>query len=259
MDIIAPILCGGIGNRLFQFACSYAYSKKYKKELVFLLSKCKETNHGSFENIFLLFPEVNIRQDNPYAYEIKEKDIYIYEELNDISGNIIIHGHRQCYKYFENVELRPNFLNAIPADRIAYLNEKYLKDKSNLFFVHIRLGDFRVLTHHQINLEKYYSEAFKYIPHNTELLFFSDELESAKKMFPSQNFCEEKDELESLYLMSNCLKGSIIANSTFSYWGSYFAHLNNPKHIAIFPTPLGKDLPYPTDYYPPYGITISAL
>ena len=259
-NCVVPSLSDGIGNRLFQLACAISYGKRTNKEVIFLLSRCKETGHGLFQNIFMLFPEISVKTKIYVYKEITEKaNYYEYEEIPTILGSIVISGYRQSYKYFEYCNIVPNFMNAISRDRIQYLNDKYLKDKENLFFIHIRLGDFRILPHHQINVAKYYSNAFKHIPENSKILFFSDDIEFAKQMFPQYEFCEETNEIESLYVMSNCLKGSIVANSTFSYWGSYFAHQNNKNHVAIFPKPLGQGLPYPKDYYPPYAILIDSL
>ena len=259
-NFVAPQLSDGLGNRLFQFACSYAYGNKYNKEVIFLLSKSKETNHGAFQNIFLLFPDIKVKQNALILNEIEEKDSYYeYNELENKKGSVLISGYRQCYNYFKDVEIKPNFENAISKDRLEYLNNRYLKTKENIFFVHIRLGDYLGLPHHQIDIRKYYSEALKLVPENTKLLFFSDDISFGKQIFPYNEFCEETDELENLYVMSNCLKGSIVGNSTFSYWGSYFAYLKNKDYKAIFPKPLGQSMPYPKDYYPPYSIIISSL
>jgi hypothetical protein len=259
-NFVTPQLSDGLGNRLFQFACSYAYGKKNKKEVIFLLSKAKDTNHGAFQNLFLLFPDIQIKENAFIMNEIEEhKNYYEYKEIENRKGSVLIRGYRQSYRYFENVEIKPNFENAISRERIEHLNDRYLKNKKDMFFIHIRLGDYLRLPHHQINITKYYSEAFKHIPENAKLLFFSDDISFAKQIFPNREFCEETDELENLYVMSNCLRGSIVGNSTFSYWGSYFAYLNNKEYKAIFPKPLGQDMPYPQDFYPPYSIIISAL
>jgi hypothetical protein len=260
---IVPQLSDGLGNRLFQFAAAYAYAKRSSKTILFVKSRCKETNHGDFDNIFRLFPEIKVKEDLMIETEVEEpKNFYVYEEIkNRSNSSVLIKGYRQAYDYFKDVEIKPNFENIISKDRLLYLNDRYLKDKEDLYFVHIRLGDYLILPHHQINVGKYYSEALKLLPENSKLLFFSDDIEFAKQIFPYQtNFCMEKDEIENLYVMSNCLAGAIVGNSTFSYWGSYFAYCKNrEKYKAIFPKPLGQGMPYPQDYYPPYALIISAL
>ena len=255
---VAPCLTDGLGNRLFQLACAKAYSEKYKKKLVFLLAKCGKTGHGKFENIFNLFPDIPILEYATSWTELVEKPNrhYVYQELSNASGNILTCGYRQCYNYFSNTTLKPNFDNCITKERLDYLQKKYMKP--NLFFIHIRLGDFLLLPHHQINIQKYYSNALSKIPPNTTPLVFTDDIEGMKRFFVlPYDICEETDEIETLYLMSLCM-GGICANSTFSYWGAYFAKQNNPEFIGYYPNSLGQGLPYPQDYYPPWSIKLEA-
>jgi len=255
---VAPSLTDGLGNRLFQLACAKEYAIKNNKKCVFFLPRCKKTGHGKFENIFLLFPNITLIETENSWKELHEKQNawYIYEDLEPVIGPLIINGVRQSYKYFNTYTLKPNFENCISKDRLIYLNNKYLESKDNLFFIHLRLGDFCNLSHHQINLEKYYSEAIQLIPKDANIIVFSDQTFYAKNIFPNYTICELEDEIETLYVMSWCLKGAIVSNSTFSYWGSYFARQNNKDHKAIFPSSLGAGLPSPTDYYPDYASII---
>jgi hypothetical protein len=173
-----------------------------------------------------------------------------------VKDNLVIKGCRQNYKYFEHSVIEPQFENIISKERIQFLNTTYLTNKSNLFFIHVRLGDYRLLPHYQIDLASYYTNAIQHIPPNAQLIVFSDEPSLAKQLFPNLFVCEETDEVETLYLMSNCLLGSIVANSTFSYWGSYLAHQKNPNHKAIFPFKLmTSDHNYST-YFPPYATVL---
>jgi hypothetical protein len=99
----------------------------------------------------------------------------------------------------------------------------------------------------------------QHIPDDCEILLFSDDPESVKNLITlPHTIVDEKDEIISLYIMSNCLKGAIVANSTFSYWGAYLAHENSKDHVAYYPSIMGKGLPPSTDYIPPWGISIDA-
>ena len=258
MDWVAPCLTEGVGNRLFQFACAKSYAEKYKKKLVFFLPRCRRTGHGRFDNIFKLFPEVEVLETDNSWTEIPEKAgaWYDYEELELKEGSVVIIGPRQNYNYFKSIDIKPNFENCISKERLSYLNKKYLHNRDNLFFIHVRLGDYKFLPHHQIDIASYYNNAMKLIPSDSDVIVFSDEIQVAKQLLPYFVYCEEDDEMENLYLMSNCLKGSIVANSTFSYWGSYFAHKNNPNHIAIYPYKLGEGLPDCTGYMPEYAFIV---
>ena len=253
---VAPCLSDGLGNRLFQYACAKEYSEKYKKPLVFFLPRSKATGHGKFDTMFKLFPDVPVVETDISWNEVEEKIYYSFEDIPHIRENLVIKGSRQSYRYFANTSINPSFESIISNERLDYLNKKYLEDKEHLFSIHVRLGDYRVLPHYQIDLVKYYSEAIKSVPSNARLIVFSDEPNIAKQIFPTLNICEESDEVEVLYLMSQCLCGSIVANSTFSYWGSYFAHQKNKNHICIFPCKI-MNLEYDySEYFPPYAYVI---
>jgi hypothetical protein len=253
---VAPCLSDGLGNRLFQYACAKDYSEKYNKKLVFFLPRSRRTGHGKFDTIFKLFPEVEVLETDISWNEIDEDNYYSFEELPNLRKNIVIKGSRQNYKYFKDTIIKPSFERIISEERLQYLNNRYLKDKENLFFIHVRLGDYRNLPHYQIDIAKYYSEALKIIPNNSKLLVFSDEPEVAKQIFPNLEVCEERDEVEILYLMSNCLLGAIVANSTFSYWGSYFAHKKSKSYTAIFPYRLMTTEHDYSEYFPPYSTVL---
>ena len=259
---IAPNLSEGLGNRLFQYACAKGYAEKRGVQLVFFLPRCNKTNHGRFDTIFKLFPEVPLLETGQVWNEVNEEGISIYKyTMIDASLKLplVINGYRQSYKYFENIVLEPDFLNVISQERIQYLNHKYLQNKENLFFIHVRLGDFRILPHHQINISKYYITALQQIPESSEIIVFSDEPELIKGLFNiPHTLCMEMDEVETLYLMSHACKGAIVANSTFSFMGAYLAHMKNKNYMAFFPSVLGRDCMALTDYIPSWGRIIEA-
>jgi hypothetical protein len=92
-------------------------------------------------------------------------------------------------------------------------------------FLHVRLGDYRILPHHQVNLLSYYQKAMALFPTDTRFLVFSDEPKLAATLPVFHERCvfvEETDELSALWLMSLCSAGAITANSTFSWWGAFF-------------------------------------
>lgn len=255
-----PYLSDGLGNRLFQFSCAKQYSETYNKQLVFFLPRCAPTNHGKFDTIFKLFPEVPVLETDVSWNELEESidNHFNYIPLEEYKGDkLVIRGYRQSYKYFDKLNIQPNFNNVISKERMEVLEKLYIKDNS--FFIHIRLGDFRILPHHQINIPKYLIMASSKIPQDSNILIFSDEPELIKELFNFPHIlCDEKDEVEVLYLMSKCTKGAIVANSTFSFWGAYLAKNNSDNFTCIFPSIMGKGLPNPIDYIPSWATVVDA-
>lgn len=274
---IAPHLTGGLGNRLFQLAASLGLSEKWGRQTVFFLPKCGPTNHGPFETIFLMFPDIPIVETAAEWVVLEEpkRDFFNYLPFDDKPSHTlptITHGFRQSPKYFPTLGLQACLGEVLDARRWLDLQAKYqllsLQQKESTWFLHVRLGDYKILPHHQVNLQEYYIYCLRQVPQGSRILFFSDEVDLCKEMFQhvvqalghSFQAVEETDELESLALMSQCWGGSITANSTFSWWGAYFAHTraSSPeKHIAFYPENWGAGQPPPTDLIPSWGKKIA--
>jgi hypothetical protein len=139
-------------------------------------------------------------------------------------------------------------------------------ENENSIFLHIRRGDYlsnpSTLALHGICSLDYYLKAVSIISSNISqpvFYIFSDDLNWANDNlsinFP-HHFVEGNSGLYSfrdLHLMTLC-RHSIIANSTFSWWGAW---LNaNPDKIVIAPRRWFANRPQPTDLYPPSWILI---
>jgi hypothetical protein len=267
MDWVAPHLTGGIGNRLFEFAAAAGLAEKWNKAPVFFLPRCRSTDHGPFDNIFKLFPTVAL-VDTAESWETLEEPRdcmyrYIPFSSTPVTGNAVVHGYRQSEKYFPSVGIVPNFNAALGNEKAATIRAKI---PSNAWFMHVRLGDYKLLPHHQVNLKPYYEYCMNRIPKGAPLILFSDEPEECVQYFSVEagsrgldfSVCTNKDELVNLYMMSLCKGGAIVANSTFSWWGAYLAHANaNEKgessFQAFYPSMWGQGMPPPVDLIPSWG------
>lgn len=96
----------------------------------------------------------------------------------------------------------------------------------------------------------YYEEAMEQFP-GADFLMFSDDIKWCKEHFKQKRitFCEEKDEIKALNLMSGC-EHNIIANSSFSWFAAY---LNpNKSKVVIAPAEYYTDgvqrTVYPVDW-----------
>jgi hypothetical protein len=270
---IAPHCTGGLGNRLFQLAAAEGLAERWNRPLVFFLPKCQFTDHGPFENIFKLFPSIPRLEMASEWETIKEPNGAAFRFLDmgatPPAGNCLLDGYRQSPRYFPKTGLQPDFEGALGADAWKAVQKRWKlltpEERASTWFVHVRLGDYKILPHHQVDLNKYYREALDKVPPGNRILFFSDEPELCADIF--RQLCQErdlefvcfseKDELVSMAAMSLCWGGAICANSTFSWWASYFGYqaakaagLTMP---VFFPSKWGNGLPPPTDLFPSWA------
>jgi hypothetical protein len=233
---VSPFLSDGLGNRLFQVAAAMGAAEKYGLPLVFFLPRCNKASHTSPQLIWKLFPSVPIVEfANPTWKEIPEKDFSTYEALPDCEHkNIVVRGFRQSEKYFPSLPVTLDFLAALGSEEIKRLNGLFSHAHTHTpktAFLHIRLGDYRILPHHAVNLEQYWIKTLGALTGQFDrLLLFSDEPEFVQhtmlpffQQFGNAEVIDEKDPVACLYLMSLCTAGAVCANSTFSWWGAYFS------------------------------------
>jgi hypothetical protein len=276
MSWVCGHLTGGLGNRLFQHVAAMGLAERWNRECVFYLPQCAPTQHGPFANIFSLFPETKIIQEDTAFTSIPEPPghVFTYTELPEepLPSNVSVDGWRQTSLYFPKkpftVQLERNIIPSIQEQLLQQYHMVSEEQKKSTWFIHIRLGDYAILPHHQIDVGTYVSRAAQHIPKEAMVLVFSDEAVKYKTML--EDFCkaigiqgtvvQNEDELQSLYLMSQCWGGAIVANSTFSWWGAYLARQRCPnpsQYMALYPTVWGSGLPPARDVVPSWGLKVS--
>ena len=267
---VSPYLCGGIGNRLFQTAAALDLAKKMGRELVFYRHSINNNVTHDVSEFFNMFPNVRIIEDQQHNFHnIYENDLEHYM-FNDLSKNvnkdknIVVNGYRQNYQY-------------IPKDGIHQIlkgQDKYLEygldsydDKKNSWFIHVRLGDYR--NHNNLNhiTADFYYKKINSIPTNANVILFSDEPEVAETMIKqcyniNLRICNETNTSVIFGLMSQCWGGAIIPNSTFSWWGAYFARqyaLKNEciNYKAFYPCIWDTRMTSNNNCNPPWGYCIN--
>jgi hypothetical protein len=215
--IVIPNLTGGLGNRLFQLYAAFGYAERYERKVYFCEQFIQENPHDEKMNIQTLFPDIPLYADSIQdATIIKEEGFPIRPSTSNI---VVLQG------YFQNEQYFPSVL-PIPA---AFQIRNFEYD--DYAFLHFRRGDYLKLPKHNVPLAHYYASALKKLPKEIPILVFSDDMKWAKqnifKMFPfidlnRWKFASEGfTDVETLSLMTQCKKGAIGANSTFSWWGAY--------------------------------------
>jgi hypothetical protein len=246
-------LQGGLGNQLFQIFTTINYSLKHKKAFTFTNKKQLDIRRSTYWQTFLqplakFIKEINYITTPFFHYKEKE---FSYSELPNINNNhILLIGYFQSYKYFTE--------HAKSIMKLIKLEEQRVKTQitfkkynfSNTISLHFRRGDYKALKDHYILLDyTYYENALRHIITQSQtpllnvlvfcekhdLLEFLSIMEVLKQIYPTLTFeiidFNISDWLQ-LLLMSVC-KHTIIANSTFSWWGAYFN--TNVEKIVCYP------------------------
>ena len=273
---VTPHLSGGLGNRLFQFAAAMGAAEKWNVPCIFHEKTTQKNDHGPADTIYKLYPTVPVvKQSDPWFILSEEKGgFYKYEPFEETMpfSRLLVDGWRQTEKYFpKQFSLQPHWEAFLTPEKQDELLKTYGLDspekRKQSWFLHIRLGDYKVLPHHQIQATDYYIKAFEHIPRGSRVLLCSDEVHlcgqwveaMCKKHGLEFVPCLEIEEIPSLWLMSQCKGGAIVANSTFSWWGAYFTRLTHPdpsSYKAYFPAVWGHGMPPATDIIPEWGTRI---
>jgi hypothetical protein len=247
------VIQGGLGNQLFQIACGLHMAEKYNKKFVInqalILPNPHQQNNRTttIETLKSLFPRIPFENTT-----VLEKDYILFrEEKNDCFLYTKQIDH--CFKTYANIMMQGYFIHQqyLPAAfdqiKIKPTDPKLLTlDFQNVYFIHVRLGDYLKLKMYTIELTAYYTfcierilelnpNAIFYIctnQYDSVLLNITNQFPKAGKYIIQDR---TNDGLDTLYIMASCC-GAICTNSTLSFMGALFQ--KEKKKETIF-------MPYP--------------
>lgn len=224
---------GRLGNQMFQYAGLRGIAAKHGYEFCIPPSDFKDewTDHQLFE-AFKLTGLTNIAMcPGPYVQEESFKfDKKLFEQMPDGHN---VYGYLQTTKYFDHIEkeIREDF---------QFKNDIYnpckemIDSVENPIALHVRRGDYlQNSDNHPPCSQEYYDAALAKFDSDRMVIVFSDDPDWCKEQFTEDRFLvsEGGDNLADLCMMSLC-SDFIIANSSFSWWGSWLSENPNKRIIA---------------------------
>jgi hypothetical protein len=216
---------GGLGNQIFQIAFLEYISKINNQQLFISNLTSPPTEHGGtgyYNTIFKHWSQFYKNIDLPILNENSKMN---HQDWSNLSNYKLV-GYFQRHEYIPH-----DFISKLSFDDSVL--SRY-PDISKKYFIHIRGGDYKGNTFHQLDLTNYYKKCLELCKGN-DFIIFTNDVDYSKKVLPDYPIIQE-NELDSLLLMTKCA-GCICVNSTFSWWGA-FMNRNRPIY---FPTKWWND------------------
>jgi hypothetical protein len=232
---LIPRFAGRLGNILFELASCYGLAKDNNRKLrIWWHTLNREYN--TFLKKWIIYHRIIMPTEI-----VKETDLHPIT-LTD-SETIMIDGYLQNWKYFW--KYREEVIELLSFDT-SIANKYPLLSESA--FIHVRGGDYRILPLHFVELSNYYPSAISHVKADHYYIFTDDtEYLSKQGWLSTINYTiVNENPVDSLYLMSQCQRGAICANSSFSWWGA-FLNINRP--ICMPSKWFNDDKMYTAGYY----------
>lgn len=172
------------------------------------------------------------------------------------SGNVLLVGYFQTYKYWMSDELKFRRSEIeIPDDLVIY---KDLAIKDNPLIVHVRLTDYLIEKDFGIPSVDYYRNAIAFQCNKgsfNRIWVFSDDIKKAKEILPlefSHLYVYQENPIltpVNTLLVMTLGKGFVIGNSSFAWWGAMLSSVNE---YVVCPQPWFRNINEP-NLLIPYG------
>jgi len=208
---------GRLGNQMFQYAAlrgiaahnGYDYSSPQEK---IMLTDC-----------FKIPKTKGVTNSQMYSLDGIEFNKEFFDNCPD---NVDLYGFFQSEKYFQNIEgeLRKDFTFYDNVQKMCKTYVRGMFGSSKVISMHIRRTDFITDSQFYTLDLKYYKTALTHFDHDTPVIIVSDDPQWCKENFKGERFfISTSSNLNvDMCLMSLC-DYHVIANSSFSWWGSWLA------------------------------------
>lgn len=229
--MISIKLMGGLCNQMFQISAAYALALNTKDSWGIDVNSYFLPYQGNppaeyNRTLYYQIPKITLAD---YRFRGYSEPRWEYDQIPQ-RRRMLLSGYFQSHKYFKghDAAIKELFFNKeITSFLLWLLKERYSVELRNSVGLHIRRGDYLKFTgHHPFPGHNYYYMALDHIAklHKVDcIMLFSDDIPWCKKEFRGNEvrYVEGLSDVESLVLMGLC-NHNIIANSSFSWWASYF-------------------------------------
>jgi hypothetical protein len=231
---------GRLANQMFQYASLKGIAENRGLEYCIppkdVFGKVDSLVKTSDTNLYDCF-NINPQNVGISDYKHREESSFSFDEdiFNNCKDETNINGYFQTEKYFKQIEdqikLEFRFKGEIYKPSIKKFDEIF--SGSEVISLHIRRGDYVNNLNHPVQTIEYYKSALDLLDNNIPVLILSDDPQWChnQKLFEDDRFfiSDLGNSSVDLCLMTFC-KYHIIANSSFSWWGSWLS--NSKKTIA---------------------------
>jgi tellurite resistance-related uncharacterized protein len=235
-------IAGGLGNQMFQYAYFLALKAKnpytwyyvapYFRHNGYELDRIFNIPKKQLQRSFLRL----LKKAKPFLYRNHDENFGTYKPYPKTKKKIIYHsGYWQSEKYFIEIEDKIRSVFQFPVEKLNDESKEIVQQikQTNSVSLHVRRGDYysdpgaNTLLGN-VCTARYYQEAIENIldkfNEKAEFYVFSDEPYWVQQnlYIPNAHYIywnTKADCWMDMYLMSQC-KHNIIANSSFSWWGS---------------------------------------
>ncbi len=253
---------GGLGNQLFMIFAAITYGMKHNVKTIFEYYYQVAARHTYWETLldgFKMFTTANpsngLSNEEISKFSLYMEKDFIYNEIPNFGEtNTYMIGYFQSFKYFEECKQQIYSIMRLSEKKQIVFDKypQYMDAEKTLISMHFRMGDYKQKRYyHPVMNYEYFEASLDYIMENKKetksvcVLYFCEQEDNEyvqSKMallyakYPMIEYMKVDDSIEDydqLLLMSGC-QHNIMANSSYSWWGSY---LNDyESKIVCFPS-----------------------
>jgi hypothetical protein len=229
---------------------SYAMKKGIDFTLYSNDTRTIDNGNPAYYNTLLEKLKPKISSEIDYNLPLYQEPNFSYDPIpENIDVSFNIRGYFQSYKYFEENYDAIFELTGLKDKRTEVRKEYEYVYNKKCIAIHFRIGDYICLqANHNIMPIEYYENALKYLESKINLneyniLYFCQLVDNERiikyieTLNINRNYTflkvpDQVDDWKQLLMISLC-DHCIIANSTFSWWGSFI--IDNPEKIICYP------------------------